>query len=219
MNSLLKIFIIIASLFASTFIIMSFTNILMVDQIESWLIKAKELAPLYVGCIIILLLFSDLFIAMPTLTITLFSGYFLGHAYGAIAALIGIVLAGVCGYIISRYFGTRILGYLLKDDHKREDAIRAFQKHGVAMILLSRAMPILPEAASCLAGMTRMRFRTFLLAWLASSVPYIVIATYAGSISSVDNPKPAIITAIGLTTFFWIAWYLYRQFNKKVSIY
>lgn len=218
MISLLKVFLIISGIFASTFLLMSFTNLLTISDIENWLSQATEWSPIYVGSIVATLLFADLFIAMPTLTICLLSGYFLGHTYGSIAALIGILLAGVCGYVISRYYGKSILGFLLKDEDKRNEAVRTFQDHGFAMILLSRAMPILPEASACLSGMTKMPFSQFFLAWSISSVPYVLIATYAGAISSFENPKPAVFTAIGITTFLWLAWYIYHRFNKKPLI-
>jgi len=51
----------------------------------------------------------------------------------------------------------------------------------------------------------------FATAWAASSIPYVLIASYAGSISTLDNPKPAIFTAIGLSLFFWTAWYVFRR--------
>jgi len=137
MKSLLKIFLIIATLFASTFLLIRFTGTLSLEQIEAWLVQAKELSPVYVGAIVALLLFADLFIAIPTLTVAILAGYFLGHTYGAIAALTGIILAGVCGYVISRYYGEVILGFLLKDESKRHDAIGTFHKHGFVMILLS----------------------------------------------------------------------------------
>jgi len=215
MKSLLKIFLIIASCFAVTFILIKFTGLLTLEKIEEWLILAKEFSPIYAGIIVALLLFSDLFIAIPTLTITILSGYLLGHTYGALAALTGTTLAGVSGYALSRYYGNSILGFLVNDEIKRNDAIFAFQKHGFVMILLSRAIPILPETTACLSGMTRMLFSKFLLAWLISSVPYILIATYAGSISSIENPKPAIFTAISISMFLWISWYIYRRINIK----
>jgi len=220
MKSLIKVFLIVASCFATTFLLIKFTGILTVEQIEGWLTQAKELSPIYVGSIVALLLFSDLFIAVPTLTVTILSGYFLGLAYGATAAFTGILLAGVCGYALSHYYGNNILGFLVKDKNKRDEAITAFQEHGFVMILLSRAMPIIPEASACLSGMTRMPFSKFLVAWLISSVPYVLIATYAGSISSLDNPKPAIFTAIGITLFFWVTWFIYLRVskNKKISI-
>ncbi|EPJ47894.1 MAG: hypothetical protein OFPI_31490 [Osedax symbiont Rs2] len=83
------------------------------------------------------------------------------------------------------------------------------------MILFSRAMPILPEVTACLSGITKMPFVKFLLAWTASSVPYALIATYAGSISSLENPKPAIIAAITLTLIMWSAWFIFQRVTKR----
>ena len=124
-------------------------------------------------------------------------------------------MAGVCGYTLSRYYGDAILGFLVKDEEQRNDAIITFQEHGFMMILLSRATPILPEVTACLSGMTRMNFSKFLFAWLISSVPYILIASYAGSISSIENPKPAIFTAIGLSLLLWGSWFVYRYKNSN----
>lgn len=200
-----------AVFFTTMFVIMKFTGILTIDQIEGWLHQAKNISPLYVGLIIVTLLFADLFIAVPTLTIIILSGYFLGFFYGVIFSLSGVILAGSVGYALSRYYGDRILNYLIKDDEKRDEAVTTFRQHGFIMILLSRAMPILPEVSACLAGMTKMSFKKFLFAWLLSAVPYILIATYAGSISTLENPKPAIFIAIGISAFFWITWYFYHK--------
>jgi Uncharacterized conserved protein len=215
MKPLIKVFLIIAAFFAATFLPIKFIGILTVEQIEGWLIQARELSPIYVGTIVAALLFADLFIAIPTLTITILSGYFLGHIYGTVSALSGVILAGLCGYTLSRYYGDVILGFLVKDEDKRNDVITTFQKHGFMMILLSRAMPILPEVTACLSGMTGMKFSKFLLAWLISSVPYILIASYAGSISSIENPKPAIFAAIGLSLLLWGSWFLYQRAQNK----
>lgn len=215
MKSLMKIILIIFTFFASTFVLIKFTGVLTVEQIETWLMQAKELSPVYVGLLVVLLLFADLFIAVPTLTITILAGYFLGYPYGALAALLGVILAGVCGYTLSRYYGSTILGFLMKDENKRNDVIYSFKKHGVMMILLSRAMPILPETTACLSGMTRMPFSKFLVIWLISAIPYVLIAAYAGSISSIENPKPAIFAAIGISTLLWTLWFIYHRMQSK----
>lgn len=214
MKSLIKVFLIVATCFAMTFVIIKATGVLSVEQIEGWLEQAKQMSPLYVGAIVALLLFADLFIAVPTLTITLLAGYFLGFGFGATAALSGVTLAGVCGYALSHYYGNAILGFLVKDEAKRQEAVNSFVQHGFVMILLSRAMPILPEASACLAGMTKMPFFRFILAWLLSAVPYVLIAVYAGSVSTLENPKPAIFTAIGLSGGLWLAWFFYHRMKK-----
>ena len=217
MKPLIKVILIIAAFFASTFLLLKSTGMLTVDQIEGWLMQAKELSPLYVGSLVALLLFADLFIAVPTLTVAILSGFFLGHVNGTIAALTGLTLAGVCGYVISGYYGNGILRSLLKNENERKETIQTFQKHGFVMILLSRAMPILPEVSACLSGITRMPFAKFMIAWMISSVPYALIASYAGSISSIENPKPAIFVAIGISSLLWISWYVYHRLRIRTT--
>ncbi len=211
MKELLKVFLIVATVFTIIFLVMKFTGILTLDQIENYLHQVKDISPLYLGLIIAALLFVDLFIAVPTLTIIILSGYFLGFMYGAVFSMVGILSVGVVGYSLSRYYGDRILTFLIKDDSKRVSVIEAFDKHGFVIILLSRAMPIIPEASACLSGMTGMNFRKFLLAWLLSAIPYVLVASYAGSISTLDDPKPAIFTAIGISAFLWISWFFYHK--------
>lgn len=204
-----------ASFFALTFILVKMTGILSVEQIKIWLLLAKEFSPYYLGSIVILLLFSDLFIAIPTLTIITLSGYFLGFQYGAISSLIGLILAGITGYGLSNVFGENIFRFILKKEKARQEAKVTFRQHSFIMILLSRAMPIFPEVTACLAGMTKMKFSKFILAWLTSTIPYVLIISYAGSVSSIENPKPAIYTAIGISATLWTGWYLFNIKRKK----
>tara|TARA_R100000005_G_C4943091_1_gene166771 strand:- start:426 stop:824 length:399 start_codon:yes stop_codon:yes gene_type:complete len=122
----------------------------------------------------------------------------------------GLLLAGFSGYGLSQRYGGGLAKMLVKDEAELEKTAQSFRKFGVGTILLSRAMPILPEVSACMAGLTGMSKLKFTLAWILSTIPYAVIASYAGSISSVSNPMPAILTAIGLTTFFWLSWVVYR---------
>lgn len=215
MKELIRVILIIGAIFAVTFLVVKSTGILTVEQIEGWLALAKEASPLHVALIVAALLFIDLFIAVPTLTVTMLAGYFLGNMFGAAAAISGLMIAGTSGYVLSRLFGEPVLQFLVKDDHKREDMKQTFHKHGFVMIVLSRAVPILPEVTACLAGLTQMPFWRFVLAWSISAVPYSIIAAYSGSISTLSNPKPAIFTAIGIWGSLWLGWFLFRRFHKN----
>lgn len=216
MKALIKLILSLAAVFALTFVIIRFTGIISIEKIENWLTIASNANHLWVSLIVIALLFADLFIAVPTLTIMILSGYFLGHLNGAITSIVGVTLAGVTGYLVSYYHGEKLERFIIKDPQEQKDARQKFARHGVVMILFSRALPILPEVSACMSGLTKMPFYKFLIAWMISSVPYAVVATYAGSISSVDNPKPAIFAAIILSIFLWCGWFI-TQKVKKVS--
>jgi len=214
MKDLLKAFLIIASVFGLTFLLIKFSGLLSVEEITTYLDQSQDLSIIFIGSIITLILFADLFIAVPTLTVTILAGYFLGHFYGALFALLGVSLAGVIGYIISHYFGEKLLNLMIPNKLKQEESMKIFKKHGFVMILLSRAMPIVPETTAVLSGISKMPFLKFLSAWMISSIPYVLIATYAGSISSINDPKPAIFTAIAMSSFLWMGWYF---FHKRVK--
>lgn len=211
MKTLIKLGLGLGLVFLSTFIIIKATGIITVADIKSWLEAGRTASPLVVGAIISGLLFADLFIAVPTLTVTLFSGYFLGFELGLLFALIGYCLAGSVGYLISRFVGRRALKVIIRDERKINEMDDLFNSHGLVVLSMARAIPILAEVSACLAGATKMPFRRFALGWAINSVPYAIIATYAGSISSLEDPKPAVFAAIGLTGVLWTAWYFFRK--------
>ncbi len=217
MKPLLKIMGLLALLFASTFLILNASGVITVDKIEAWLMAAKSANPIFVGAIVALLLFADLVIAVPTLATLLLAGYFIGALPGALAGAIGLLAAGLGGYFISRRYGDALVVHIVKEAAEREKAVETFLQHGPVVILLARAMPILPEVSACMAGLTRMPFWKFLALWLVNVVPYCLLASYAGSISTLEDPTPAILTAIGLSVFFWSAWAIFNRRARRKS--
>lgn len=211
MTSLLKLMLILALGFATTFIIIKLTGLISTTDIQNWLEHCQTISPLYTGAVIIMLLLVDLFIAIPTLTVIILSGYLLGHTLGSIVSIIGLLTAGTIGYWLSYRYDIRIMNIILKDENERKNSKSLFKQHGLIMIILSRAVPILPEVTACMAGLTKMSYWKFLSGWLISVVPYAIIASYAGSISTVENPMPAIITAISLTLCFSLGWIIFKK--------
>ena len=78
MKPLIKVMLTLGAIFALTFILGRVLGILTVDNVKHWLELALSVDPLWVAGTIVLLLFLDLFVAVPTLTITILAGFFLG---------------------------------------------------------------------------------------------------------------------------------------------
>ena len=205
----------LALIFASTFVIIKMTGILSVDDIKNFLTEAHQSAPVYVAVTVIVLLAADLFIAVPTLTITILSGYFLGFPLGFLVGATGLLTAGTLGYGITYVYGPGILRRINKDETKQAEMEEIFSKYGVLVLLICRAVPILPEVSCCLAGATRMRFWKFFAAFLLGTIPYSMTAAYAGSKSSFDDPMPAILAATGLSVTLMAAWLILIRRHKK----
>ncbi|MDJ0977324.1 MAG: VTT domain-containing protein [Erythrobacter sp.] len=211
MKTLLKVMLTIALVFASTFVLGRILGILTEDNVRIWLETASTLSAWTVMAVVIALLFIDLFVAVPTLTIVILGGYFLGFELGFLAAMAGSALAAFVGYAICLKWGEAALARVIRDEVQRREMRIAFTAHGPGMILLARAAPILPEVTACMAGMTRMPFARFALFWALGTTPYMGIAAYAGSVSSLNNPMPAIYAALGLYGAMWLGWFVYRR--------
>ncbi|MFZ5595099.1 MAG: TVP38/TMEM64 family protein [Pseudomonadota bacterium] len=215
MKTLVKLFLVLATFSASTFVVIKLSGLITVDDIRAWLESAKSVSPLTMGLLVFGLLFADLFIAIPTLTVCILSGYFLGFELGALFSAMGVSAVGISGHLLSRSAGRRLLERIVRTPEKIKEMEDTFNQHGFLMILMSRALPILPEATACLSGFTRMPVWKFCSAWALSSYPYVAIAAYAGSISTLDDPGPAIYTAIALSAFFWLSWMIFLWFMRR----
>lgn len=189
---------ILVLVFTLTLLVFKALDVLSLEDIKAWLIQAQEWSPTWVGSLIIILLLIDLFIAVPTLSLTILSGFFLGFEWGFFYSSVGLLIAGSLGYVLSRYHGTKVLSWVCKDDAEQKSMIHLFQTLGPLSLLLCRAAPMLPEITSCLAGTTRMPYWRYLMFYSLGSLPYSAVAVFSGSISSVDNPSPALYTYVGM---------------------
>ena len=215
MKLLIKTALLLALLFASTFLVIKLTGVLSVEDIRAGFESLKAQPAYFIGALVVLLLFADLFIAVPTMTVIILSGYFLGFQTAMMFSFFGLMLAAFSGYLISRIWGNLLLQKINKNEMQRLEMQTLFHEYGVLVLILSRAMPILPEVSACLAGVTKMPFKKFLLGWGLGSIPYLSIVTYAGSISSFDNPFPAIVTAIAITSSLWLVWFFFMYRTRK----
>lgn len=219
MKDLLKIMLVLALVFACTFILIKATGLLTLDDIQKLLEEAQQIHPAYLALVVVILLFSDLFIAIPTMTVSIMAGYFLGWPLGFAATTGGFFLAGTVGYGLSRVYGWRLLNVIYKDEKRLAEIQDAFSAYGSAVLIICRAMPILPEVSCCMAGATRMPFFKFLIMYALGSIPYALVITYVGSISTLEKPTPAIFAAIAVSLLLWLAWWalLRRLRNQKVA--
>ncbi|MEM8874671.1 MAG: VTT domain-containing protein [Planctomycetota bacterium] len=215
MRALLKVMIPLAMFFGGMLLLLRLTGVLANERIEGWLEAARNASPVWAGLVVIGLMFADLFVAVPTLTIMLIAGSLMGFEAAAISGFLGLLSAGLGGYGLCRAFGDRLVRFIIRDEAERQDMRDTFAKHGVVMILLSRALPMMPEVTACLAGVTRMPLGRFLTAWIGSTLPYVLIATYAGSKSSLENPFPAIAAAVGLAGVFGLCWLAFQRSLRK----
>ena len=211
----------LAFIFITLFILLNLLGVIDFEKIRQLILDTHQSSPQLLGIVIFIIIFSDLLIAVPTLTISILAGYLLGFQMGFISVLSGMLLAGYTGYFISRRYGNLILNRVA-NKLQIDEMHKLFQRHGLFMLLICRASPILPEITACLSGMSRLSLSLFSLGWISNSLIYAAIATYAGSISSLNNPMPAIYTAVAISGVLSLLWYLFirkhRTLSKETSV-
>lgn len=215
MKALIKFVVLLGAFFTFTLLFFKVLGVLSVDDIKFWLAEAMNISPWIVGLIIVGLMLIDLFIAIPTLSLTILSGFFLGLELGVFYSTLGMLGAGTMGYIISRFHGEKLLKFVSKDENQIEEMRKLFTQFGPFSLMLCRAAPMLPEVTSCLAGVTRMPYLKYLLFYSIGTIPYSIVAAYSGSVSTIDDPSPAIFTFIGIFGGLSLIWAGFLYFNKN----
>lgn len=224
MKDLIRLAIILVVLFGFTFFLINLTGILTLEDIEAALTYVSQIHPVWVFLLVAGLLWVDLLLSIPTMAVSLLAGYFLGWALAVPAVCTGLMLAGGSGYWLGRRYGLRLLSRITPDPVRLEAMTAIFSRYGVITLIVCRALPMLPEISCCLAGATRLSLSRFLPAYLLGSVPYAIVVTYAGSISSLDNPWPALVMAGVLSLVLWgggalLLWYRrHRLRNRPVYV-
>lgn len=150
------------------------------------------------------LLTVDVIAPVPSSIIMLANGILFGPIWGTLLSLAGGGGAAAVGYWIGlqgESTGKRWLG--------GEALVRAsefFSKHGMVAVIVSRPIPILAEAVSIIAGISRMPAGKFIAATFLGLLPTAAVYAIAGAYTvTVDRGLYAFLAVILLAGIVWAA--------------
>lgn len=128
-------------------------------------------------------LVADVVLPIPSSFVLTTAGYLLGTGAGTAVCFVGLSCASLAGYALGRYAGgplaQRIVG-----SAQLERFADLSSRHGDALLVAFRAMPVLAEATTILAGISRMPLPRFVL--IVSIGNFFVSLVYAwiGAVSA-----------------------------------
>ncbi|MGB6221377.1 TVP38/TMEM64 family protein [Haloferula sp.] len=158
------------------------------------------------------LLIGDVVLPVPGTVVMSALGWLYGPLFGGLAASLGSVLAGLVAYGLCRTMGEKMARRLLGDlDYEKGRLL--FTNGGGWMVAISRALPILPEAVACTAGLLRMPFGRFFVSLLCGSIPIGFLFAWIGS-GGREAPAWALAFSLLVPAFLWA---LARLVMKKVG--
>lgn len=122
------------------------------------------------------ILASDLVLPVPSGPISTIAGSQLGIAAGTLASLVGMTIGGIVAFSLARRWG-RPLAERFAGGAQLAELETATSRHGIWLVLLTRPLPVLAEAAVLLVGTLQMSWRAFLPTLIFSNL--VIAAIYA----------------------------------------
>jgi uncharacterized membrane protein YdjX (TVP38/TMEM64 family) len=152
------------------------------------------------------LLAADLFLPIPSSVVMVLSGAAFGVVWGGLFSLAGSIGGEWLGFELARRYGRRGSAHLA-DDAEVERLSRIFARHGAAAVAVTRALPVVMETMSVVAGLSGMARARFLAASLVGTLPIVFVYAYAGAVSrQAGSLVPGIVMLIAVAGLGWIVY-------------
>jgi uncharacterized membrane protein YdjX (TVP38/TMEM64 family) len=172
---------------------------------RSWLTGAGTPAAL----VVVGLLAADIVIPVPSSIVMILSGAAFGVWGGALLAFAGSIGGEWLGFELARKYGTSLSARFIGDEAEQRRLNEALLRHGAAAVAVTRALPVVMETMSIVAGLSAMRRSTFLMASAIGTAPIVLVYAYAGAMSrETGSLVPAIVILIAVAAGGWV---LYRS--------
>jgi len=176
-------------------------------SLEPWARAWLADAGLSGAVVVVALLAVDIFIPVPSSIVMILSGAAFGVAWGSALAFAGSIGGEWLGFELARKYGTALSTRFIGDVRERQRLNDLLMTHGAAAIAVTRALPIVMETMSIVAGLSPMRRSTFLIASAIGTAPIVVVYAYAGAKSrETGSLVPAIVIVMAVSAAGWI-WY------------
>jgi len=160
-------------------------------EFATWVASAKP----YAWAVAIALLVGDLFLPIPAVPVVATAGVIYGTFWGGMIGAVGSFLAGLVAYALARVAGRRAARFLASEE-EMTDLQEFFDTWGVGGIIASRAMPVVPEVLTFMAGLARMHLRRFMLALAIGAIPMGFLLAWAGSATGTSSTLLLVLTLV-----------------------
>ena len=195
----LGIAVILAALFMLGFLLWGerFERLFSQQACAEWFAESRG----YAWAVAIGLLVADLVLPIPATGVFAALGSVYGPIVGGVVGAVGSTCGGLAGYGLARLAGRRATRRLASEEELARFR-SLFDRWGGYAVLVSRALPILPEVMAVLAGLARMRFSRFLAALLLGSSATSLLFAWLGWASRAE-PWWGMVAAVLIPILVW----------------
>jgi len=160
-----------------------------------------------------LFLISDILLPIPSSLIMILNGKILGIMMGTVVSLLSGLVSSTIGFFLGRISSPVVDKYFSESERRSgNDLISRF---GSAAIIISRALPVLSEAVSVVAGTTTIEFRQFLI---GSAVGHLIVSLgYAAMGRYLQTMNSNLLAGMLISAVFVVAWIVHRLSKNKLK--
>jgi uncharacterized membrane protein YdjX (TVP38/TMEM64 family) len=165
-------------------------------------------APAVLALLEVGVLAADILLPVPSSMVATLGGAELGIALGTLCAFLGMTAGSLAGWWLGATAGARALARL--DVADREALERRQQRLGPLLVVLTRPLPLVAEAAALVAGGTGMPLRDFLPAAASGNLAIALVWSAAGALGrSADSLPLALVWSLVIPVA--LAWLAVRR--------
>ncbi len=211
MGKFIGVVIFILSVLLLLFLVFQSWGVLPMDGLGEMLLARGPVAVV----LIFLLLVFDLILPVPSSVLMTLNGIFLGPIWGAVASFAAATLGACLGFGLGRKLGRPMVRRFMSDREltRMDGFVDRFGPYG---IILSRAVPMMTETASCVAGLSRMTFGRFLVASIIGTLPITIAYAWAGANSgTIQSGIMMFLLLAALPAVGWLVVSLIRRGHKR----
>ncbi len=167
----------------------------------SFLLRQKKWVAGLAG---VALLVVDVIAPVPSSIVMLANGMLFGTVAGTLLSMAGGVGAALVGFGIGNQGERAAQRWLGEAALSRANSF--FQRHGMMAVIVSRPVPILAEAVTIIAGLSRMPAKKFFPAVLLGLLPTALIYAVAGAYAlNFRSGLYVFLAVLGLAGVVWVA--------------
>ena len=205
---ILAIFLILSFLLVLSYELLGsrFEVMLNQEQCARWFARIKP----YGWLIGIGLLVLDILLPVPATGVMAALGKIYGIIGGTLAGAAGTGIAGLVGYGMARLAGKHGSRWVASG-REIERFRHFFDRWGGYAVIISRAMPVMPEVITILAGLSGMRFYHFAAALMAGAFPVAFFFAWIGAYPGFSSTTGIIIATL-------IPLLIWPIFNRMVKM-
>ena len=160
-----------------------------IAELRVWIASLGHAGPLvFVGIYIVAVV-----AALPGSALTVSAGILFGSVWGVVVVSIGSTIGASLAFLISRYLAREPAADWLAKNERFRKLDRMTEQHGWIIVLLTRLVPIFPfNLLNYGFGLTRVRFRTYVLWSWIGMLPATIVFTVGGDAlsQSLDGKVP-----------------------------